>query len=390
MIHSEQANIDFSNRHIHYSARLSFIFAGMGMTIWGALIPFIKVNLNINEAALGLLLLCVSLGGFLVIPFTGGIAAKFGCKRTLQMVILLEFAVMVSITFVENILLAILACLLKGISVGIGTVVINIQAVFIEKGCARQLLSHMHAMFSIGNIAGALSMVGLLSLGLSPALAVGLLGFVSCLITWMYCRRYYLPYGSEGGNEGGHGLTLPKGIVIVIGLLCFLVYMNRSVLLDWAALFLVEEHNMPKEQAMLAFALFSATAVIARLMGDKMVQEFGSKKVLIVGSLVAAIGHVIVINANSTWLAFTGFALVGLGVANLIPQLFSFSAKQDVMPTHLAIAAITMLGFLGILVGRVMMGFVAETYTLPVVFGLLSFFLCIIVLVTPFLMKRLK
>ncbi len=390
MIHSEQESVDFSNRHIRQAARLSFIFVGMGMAVWGALIPFLKVNLNVNEAVLGLLLLCVGLGGLLAMPFAGGIAAKFGCKRTLQVVIPLEFAAMVGITFVENILLAVLACLLKGISVGIADVVINIQAVFIERGCARKLLSNMHAMFSVGNIVGALGIVGLLSLGMTPTLAVSLLAIITCLTTWLYCRRYYLSYGSEDDSDSGHGLTLPKGVVIVIGLLCFLLYMNEGVLLDWAALFLVEEHNTPMTQATLAFAIFSTATVMGRLVGDRIVQEFGSKKILIVGALVSAVGHGIVLTAHNTWIAFAGFALVGLGAANLIPQLFSFSAKQDAMPMHLAIAAITMLGFLGILVGPAMMGFVAEAYTLPSVFGLMSFFLCIIALVTPFLMKKLK
>ncbi len=388
---AQQNQVDFSNRHIRQAARLSFVFVGIGMAVWGALIPFIKANLQIDEAILGLLLLCVGLGGLVAMPFAGAMASRFGCKRTLQVVIPLEFVAMVGITFVENIWLAALASLIKGIAVGIADVVINIQAVFIEKGCERKLLSNMHAMFSVGSIMGALGMVALLSAGFSPSLAVFLLAGTVCAAIGFYCRRYFLPYGSEeGSEEGGHAITLPQGIVIVIGFLCFLLYMNEGVLLDWAALFLVEEHNTPIAQATLAFAIFSAAMVAGRLVGDRLVQELGAKTVLMAGGLLAAMGHGIVLYAPSAWLSFAGFALVGLGSANLIPQLFSFSAKQKAMPTHMAIAAITMMGFLGVLVGPAMMGFVAEAFSLPTVFGLMSFFLCVVAAATPFLIKALK
>ncbi len=399
MSQSTHTSIDFSDRHIRQAARLSFIFVGMGMAIWGALIPFLKVNLNVNEAVLGLLLLCVGLGGLIAMPFAGAMASRFGCKHTLQIVIPLEFLVLVGVTFIENIWLAAIACLLKGIAVGIADVVINIQAVFIEKWSSRKLMSNMHAMFSAGSIIGALGMVGLLSIGITPSYAVGALACIVCAIVYVYCRRYFLPFGSEEGennkNSNGkaqkkHGITLPKGIVIFIGSLCFLLYMNEGVLLDWAALFLVEEHNTPIAQATLAFAIFSAATVVGRLLGDRIVQIFGVLKVLVLGALMSALGHGIVLYAPSTMGAFVGFALVGLGAANLVPQLFSFSAKQQTMPTHMAIAAITMLGFLGVLVGPAMMGFVAESCTLPAVFGLMSFFLCIIAAVAPLLVKKLS
>ncbi len=381
--------VDFSNKHIRHAARASFIFIGMGMAIWGALIPFMKANLKVDEAVLGLLLLCVGLGGLLAMPFAGALASRFGCRRTLQVVIPLEFSVLVGVAVVDNIWLAAIACLVKGIAVGIADVVVNIQAVFIEKGCTRKLMSNMHAMFSAGSIIGALGMVGLLTLGMTPIYAVTLLAVLVCSITLLYCRPNFLPYGSEEKNAQGHSLTLPKGIVIVIGGLCFLLYMNEGVLLDWAALFLVEEHNTPIERATLAFAIFSAATVVGRLLGDRIVQEFGVKTVLMTGAFISAMGHIMVLFAPSSALVFIGFALVGLGAANLIPQLFSFSAKQSAMPTHMAIAAITMLGFLGVLVGPAMMGFVAEAFSLPMVFGLMALFLCAIIIVTPKLVKNL-
>ncbi len=389
----EQKNIDFSHGHVRHAARLSFMFAGVNFAVWGALIPFLKVNLQVNDAALGLLLLCLGLGAMAALPFAAALAARFGCRRILQVAVPLEFIGVLGICVVENVWLAAVLCLLRGIMVGIVDVVINIQAVFMEKGCGQKLMSHMHAMLSLGSIVGGMVMVALLSAGLSPFVSVLLLTAMVCCVMWLYCARHFLPYGkdeSDAQQGGKQVFPLPKGIVIVIGAVCFLLYMNGAVLLDWGALLLVEEHAIAMSQSSLAFTIYASATVTGRLMGNRVMQAFGVRKVLVVGAMLAAMGYGIIFLAPNVWTAFGGFALVGLGASNIIPQLYSFSAKQSTMSTHMAIAAISFMGFSGKVVGPAFMGVVAEVFTLPVVFGSMFFFLCLVAAMVSLLTKNLQ
>ncbi len=388
----EQKNIDFSHGHVRHAARLSFLFAGVNFTVWGALIPFLKVNLQVNDAMLGFLLLCLGLGAIMILPFAGALVARFGCKRILQVAIPLEFMGMIGLSVVEDVWLAALLCLLRGVLVGMVDVSINIQAVFIEKGCGQRLMSHMHAMLSIGSIIGGLVMVALLSFGLSPFWAVLLLTVVVCSVVWLYCDRHFLPYGKDeedAQQSGKQVFALPKGVVVIIGAVCFLLYMNGAVLLDWAALLLVEEYAIAMSQASLAFTVYASTTVLGRLVGNALMQNFGIRKVLVLGAMLAALGYGIICLASHVWLALGGFALVGLGASNIIPQLYAFSRRQNVMPVHLAITATSLMGFSGMVIGPSAMGIVAEIFTLPAVFGYMSCFFCLVAAMVYVLVKKL-
>ena len=73
-----------------------------------------------------------------------------------------------------------------------------------------------------------------------------------------------------------------------------------------------------------------------------------------------------------------GFLLIGLGASNLVPVLFRRAGTQTVMPPALAIAAITMIGYAGILAGPAVIGFVANAVGLPSAFWLLVVLLCLV------------
>lgn len=58
-------------------------------------------------------------------------------------------------------------------------------------------------------------------------------------------------------------------------------------------------------------------------------------------------------------LTLSGFILIGLRASNIAPLLFRRAGSQTTMPSSMAIAAITTMGYAGILVGPASVGFVA-------------------------------
>ena len=191
--------------------------------------------------------------------------------------------------------------------------------------------------------------------------------------------RHFLPYGSEGETPL---FVVPRGIVLLIGVLCFIMYLSEGTILDWGALFMTAERGTEASRAGLAFACFSVAMTIGRLFGDRIVQALGDARVLLYGSLCAAAGFGLVVAAPWAWASLAGFTVVGLGVSNIVPVLFSATARQKFMPLSLAVSAVTTIGYLGVLAGPALMGFVAHATSLVIVFCITLALMCFVAVVS--------
>ncbi len=359
------------------TTRAAFFVLGVGVSAWATLVPYAKSRLVLDEADLGLLLLCVGVGSLVAMPFAGSLTGRFGCRKVILASMPVFLGVLPLLASVESTASMALCLLLFGASLGLMDVALNIQSVFVEQAAGKPLMSGFHGLYSVGGAAGAGGMVVLLGL-MPPTYAVG----VACIALFtllMAYGRHFLPYGSGGG---GPLFVAPRGIVLLIGVLCFIMYLGEGTILDWSALFMTVERGVEPARAGLAYGCFSVTMVLGRLFGDRIVQRFGDARILFWGSLCAAAGFGMVIAVPWAWASFLGFAVVGLGISNIIPVLFSATARQKFMPLSLAISAVTTIGYSGVLTGPALMGFVAHATSLFVVFGIVLGMLCFVAAVS--------
>ena len=176
-----------------------------------------------------------------------------------------------------------------------------------------------------------------------------------------------LPYGAR---NDGPAFAIPHGVVLLLGALCFVLFLVEGAVLDWSAVFLTSTKHMAASGSGLGYAVFATTMTIGRLTGDRIVDRLGQKRVVLLGGLCAATGLVFATIVPIWPLALLGFALVGIGCANIVPVLFSAVGRQDAMPENIAVPAITTIGYAGILVGPA--GMVAHLAGLPVAFLVLA------------------
>ena len=139
-------------------------------------------------------------------------------------------------------------------------------------------------------------------------------------------------------------------------------------MLDWSAVFLKSLRHINPAHAGWGYAVFSVAMTIGRLSGDRVVQSFGRRTVIVFGGISAASGLVVAV-LIPTWIAaLAGFGMVGLGASNIVPVLYSALGRQRVMPANLAVGAVTTVGYLGILAGPALIGFIAHAASLPTAF----------------------
>jgi len=155
---------------------------------------------------------------------------------------------------------------------------------------------------------------------------------------------------------------------LFIGILCFAVFLTEAAVLDWSAVFLTSTRGVEPSHAGIAYAAFALTMTAGRLTGDGIVHRTGGATVVAFGSLCAAAGLTLAMLVPFWGAAMLGFALVGAGCSNIVPVLYTAVGRQKAMPEHVAVPAISTLGYAGILAGPAMIGLTAHMTSLPIAF----------------------
>jgi predicted MFS family arabinose efflux permease len=356
------------------ATRIIFFIIGLAVGAWAPLVPYAKERLNMEEGGLGLLLLCLGAGSLVMMPFTGMLAGRFGCRVVITVASLFTCASLPFLATASHPISLGLALFVFGAAVGSADVAVNIQAVAVEKASGRALMSGFHGLYSLGGILGAAGTTGLLTLQLTPLLATFcVVGLVLALLAAF--AKNLLGYASQNKEPL---FVMPRGKIIFIGLLCFIVFLAEGSVLDWSALFLSSRRGMSPTQAGLGYAAFATAMTLGRLTGDRIVVALGDVKVILFGGLCAAAGFLLAVLTVSPITSLIGFILVGLGASNIVPVLFTAAGKQTSMPAGLAISSITTIGYAGILAGPAFIGFIARLSSLEVTFAMVAVLLLIV------------
>ena len=358
-------------RREQLSTRIAFFIAGFVMAAWAPLVPFAKARAAIDDGVLGLILLCLGVGSIVTMPIAGALAARFGCRLVITVSTVLLCLTLPMLATVSGPPLLVGAVLVFGAGVGALDVAINIQAIIVERASGRSMMSGFHGQFSLGGIAGAAGVTALLGAGSSP-LAATLCVSAAILVLLALAAPYLLPYGAR---REGPVFAVPHGVVLFIGVLCFIVFLTEGAVLDWSAVFLTSARGMDASYAGLGYAAFALTMTVGRITGDRIVQRHGHSNVIVFGGLCAALGFAFAALVPYWQIALLGYALVGVGCSNVVPVLFTSVGRQTVMPEHVAVPAITTLGYAGILAGPALIGLVAHAASLSVAFLMLAIML---------------
>lgn len=342
------------------ATRKAFFIAGFSLASWAPLIPLTKERLQVDNGMMGIILLAFGLGSLLMMPLSGMLAARFGCRRIFTLALLLVLATLPALVTLDTVAPLALALFIFGAGIGAMDVVVNIHAVIVEKYVQKPIMSGFHALFSLGGIAGAAAVSLLLSWEIQPSkvvmMVIALLGLIM-LLAWSGLM-------DEKQRRDTPFFVLPKGSVLLLGLLCCIAYVMEGSMLDWSGILLISQHNVDVRQAGLGYTLFAITMTVGRLLGDRVIKTFGAKRIFIGSALLATSGFIVLIVSNALFITALAFLLIGLGVANIAPMLFTASGQQKDMPDALAVAAVSSLGYSGILMGPAVIGFVAHLSSL--------------------------
>jgi predicted MFS family arabinose efflux permease len=383
MTSSDITSTGFNQR---LSTRLAFLAAGTLMSAWAPLVPYAKTRMALDEAQLGLLLLCLGVGSITAMPITGVLASRFGCRSVILLSGILTCLILPLLAFAPSPWVLAVSLFLFGAAIGTLDVAMNIQAVIVEKNEGRTLMSGFHALFSVGGFVGAGGMALLLWAGIGTLLACVIISALIAIV--LYIAAPHLLRNPSTADRNSSLFVMPRGAVILIGVLCFIVFLAEGAILDWSAVLLTTS-GFATNYGGLGYAAFAVAMTIGRLTGDRIVHRWGGQRVLFFGGLFAAIGFFTTVFTGSPMVTLLGFVLIGLGASNIVPVLFTAAGNQHDMPAGLAISAVTTIGYAGILAGPALIGFVAHLSSLQFSFAVLGGTLLLVMASSKHVVRKL-
>lgn len=339
-----------------------FLVNGAIMGAWAPQIPQILPRHGIQEAVMGLLLLGLGLGAVSAMLFAGRLIHRFGSVLVVLGFAVALIAVFPLVALAPTLPTLALSMFALGAAAGCMDVAMNANAVEVERALGRAIMSSSHGFWSLGGFAGAALGGWLIAETGAVTQAVLVSVALALIIALAVPFLYHAPKTPEAeGGEAPRPSVLPRSPrVWLLGLTALLCMTPEGAIMDWSALYLIDDLGIGTGAAGLGFALFSGAMATMRFAGDAVRNRFGAVRTLRVSALVAAVAMIAASLAPTPGLAMLAFAVAGLGIANTVPILFSAAGNLQGMSPGAGLATVTMVGYAGILVAPSTIGYIAE------------------------------
>jgi len=357
----------------------AFVFATLNIIFgtWAIYIPAITSNLGIDESQLGWAIFCMALGTLIMIALAPRLINFMGVGRaTTCGIFFFIFSFVIPFSTGQYFWLCI-GMFIVGLFAGLAEVAMNALVSEIEKREKIHIMSANHGFFSLGGFLGA-GIGGLfLAKNILPVHHLLVVILILLLVNLLFFKKYFhIKSEKLESNTFNFKLITP---VIVLGIIAFFIMATEGAIVDWSALYLKKVSLAKLSWLGLGYTLFSAFMSLGRFFGDGISHRFGSKRIITGGIFIASVGFSCILLVNPI-IALIGFAMVGLGLSGVVPELFRIAGNTRSLDASIGIAFVTGIGFLGFLGGPVLLGFLAKMSSLKLsflallIFVLISFF----------------
>lgn len=355
---------------------------------WVAAIPGIKERLGLTDGSLGLILLFSPVGALTGVMLSAKLFSKIPVgKWMLWGYVLLALTMIFQINAMNRLMLCI-ALYFFGLIGFFNGVSVNTTISTLEKKYNRKLMSTSHALYSLGGFVST----GLATLFFSVHIPSRWQIVIVAAVIWfvLYNNRKHLLAHTQIIHSNS-GLKLPSLTILGISFICMVIFMAEGCVADWSGIYLKEVLHSPKEIVGIGYSGFAIAMTIGRLNGDQITTNFGSKKTVLAGTMLAALGFLLVVFSFSVIMAIAGYVLIGFGCSCIVPVLFSASASIPGVTPVEGFAMVTTGGLIGFLTGPSFIGFISEHASLSKALSLLIFLMiaaCIIAYKNPFIAHK--
>ncbi|MFJ3671651.1 MFS transporter [Streptomyces sp. NPDC090106] len=357
-------------KRARYAVAAAFTVHGAVTGSFATRVPWIQDHASVSAGQLGLALAFPALGASLAMPLAGRISHRLGARNALRLLMSLWTLSLVLPALSPNLPTLCLALFVYGASAGMADVAMNALGVEVENRLGRSIMSGLHGMWSAGALIG--SAAGTLAAHLGSdarvhhalaAATLTVLGIVAC--------RWVLDIQPAEDEEPPPRFALPPKSALLIGAVGFCAVFAEGASLDWSAVYLRDQLETSAGLAAACTTGFTLTMAVARIAGDRIVDRYGSVRTVRASGVLAVLGGLMIVVAPNPATAMAGFALMGLGIAVVVPLCFAAAGRSGSNPS-LAIAGVATITYTSGLIAPSAIGTIAQATSLVVSFTLVT------------------
>ncbi|HEY8480538.1 MAG TPA: MFS transporter [Spirillospora sp.] len=346
---------------------LTFALAGLLTGVWVTRLPALAVKFGASEGEVGIVVLAWGIGAIAAMQLLGGPMSRFGSRAVLRVALPLTSLSFAAVALAPGYGTLLAAVVLFGMTFGVTDIAMNAQGSAVERAYRRSVMSGMHAGWCVGAVSGGVFGVTTAAAGLGFTTAMLIAALLS-LPAGLALGRTYLPdpprpaTGAASGT-GRRRRRMPAAVYL-IGVLAFLAFMTEGSIADWSGLFLHEALGADEAVAAAGYPVFELAMLFGRLVGDRIRMRVGTRRLLTGAGLGTAAAMTVVVLSPGPAVAIAGFFATGLVVCTVVPTAISLAGTAAPDRPAAALAQVGAMGYGGLLLGPVVVGFLAEATSL--------------------------
>jgi MFS family permease len=352
-------------------------FAGHAVLsgLLGPWVPHLKERTGLDAGGLGIALTGFAVGLLVGTRTAGPAVRRWGGRRVVRAGIPgmgIGFALLPAAAGLGSLTLLFFAI---GLLAGLLDVAMNIEAVAVERRFGRRIMTAIHGTWSVALFVGA----GLASAGIAVGLpmAINVPLAAALVVTVSFALLRWLP--GEDETAGGRGTvtgadvigrprTSPGDVVLLLCLVAGASFLVEGIAVEWSAVFLRESVGAGTSAAGLGVVTFSAGMAASRFLGDRLVARIGQPAVVRGGAVCAFVALCVMLIVHRSAPSVVAFGLVGLGLGPVVPLTFRSAGSMDRPGQPSALPIVVTAGYVGSIVGPLLVGFIADASGLRVAF----------------------
>ncbi len=348
---------------------LTFAQAGMLCGVWVSRTPALAGKFGLSDSSVGIAILVWGVGAIVAMQGLRGVMARFGSRPVLRIAAPMTAVGLALVAVAPDWPLLLVAVALFGMAFGLTDIGMNAQGSAVERAYGRPVMNGMHAGWCAGAISGGL--LGALSASAGLSFSQTLIGgaIVALPATLVIGGTYVSDAPAAGERKARRGRTRLPFVVYLVGGLAFAAFMMEGSIADWSGLYLHRELGAPEAVAALGYPLFEAAMLSGRVVGDRLRTRVGTRRLLTYAGVATAVSVLVVVLAPATPVALAGFVLAGLAICTVIPITISIAGTISPGRSAAAVAQVGAMGYGGLVLGPVVIGFVSDVSSLRVGLG---------------------
>lgn len=322
----------------------------------GATLPAMRQRLGVDAGGLAVLLVSLAAAAVVSMQIGGRLADSRGPRSVVLPACALLIAGVAALAFAPTLPLAAAAAALAGLGNGAMDVSMNALGVRVEQARVKPVMSRLHASFSLGNLAGAAAVVLVARLAGDGAAVVTPALLTLCAVSVVACvaiSRWLPSAPAISRVEGSVAGPRVPGFALLLGAMAFSFGLAEGTAIDWSSVHVTDIARVEPSTGALGLVAVSAFMVLIRMFGDRAVAAFGRANVVRFGGLVAAVGYLVVLVGQPLPVLLVGWALVGLGVGMIAPQVYAVAGHAG---GGRMLAVVVTFGYGAFLIGPAIIG----------------------------------